>query len=257
MYIVLLNSILFYAQRSLRVLEDFKDQNKWGTYVAPVIYKSAVTEPRIGNRDFENKSILSLNFGADYIANPELTWTFRTGFHLNWLPYYNFEYRLSEEDLPNSFSNYTDAVKEKKLGQLIISVPLFIEHKTQVSSQIYFSAYSGIDLAYLKDGQVRFSATYSSEELNESREVFGFYTDTSSDKFFFYPNFVIAPGFYFMGKKLILQTSLVYQRPIIGYFKGEYQFSFLETENSRGEYELSGEYLGLGINLFLKKSKNQ
>lgn len=252
---VTLIAIMFYSQANSQDLgigfESFENQSKWGLYVAPVYYQKAHSKPKTGEYELKNKNITSFNFGLDYVASPQNEWTFRSGIHLNILPYYNFEYEILDNDLPDTFFAQ-DRVELKELGQLILSVPLQIEWKKQMGNKLFFSVSSGIELVYLRPGAVSVTYAYIREELQEAREVFAFYAETKKTSI--YPNFIIAPGFYFISSKVIFQTSLVYQKPIIGYFKGEYQFGNLDiSAPTRGNYKLSGEYFGLGLTLFLKK----
>lgn len=248
-----INIALGQSNSSKSQFPEFASYKTWGFTFNPVLNRAPNYTRTLGNIDIKGNSIPGVNFGFNKVIQPERELSFRYGVHLNLLPLESIQFRLPDGDIPG-FTNFES--NERTLGQLIISVPLEMELKKQMGSRIYFSARIGVNLTLLREGSVEGTVSAFVEDLNEGREIFGIRGQTR--KFPIYPNLKISPGFYFMTKPILYQVSIIYQKAIPNYFTGEYLFDNLEiSERTEGTYSLSGDQLGIGITLFLRKSQKK
>jgi hypothetical protein len=128
-----------------------------------------------------------------------------------------------------------------------------------MAEKVYFNLETGFQFLIMQKGAFETGLLLSDLEISETREVFGMYGENQgADDFFPYPNFVISPGFYFTLNKMLIQTNFVYQKSLVTLYKGEYLFDNLnQSPRSRGDYKLSGDYIGLSFNIHMLKKENR
>lgn len=232
---------------------EFANYRTWGYTVNPVINRAPTFERTSGNVEVRGLPVPGFNFGFDKVFRAEREFSYRYGIYLNLLPITSYEFSLPDGDIPNrDLFNFS----ERRTGQLVISIPLEIELKKQMGSKLYFSGKIGVNLSILRQGSVLNTVTTTLPEINEVRQIFGVRSLTR--EFPLYPNLKISPGFYYMTKRVLYQVSIIYQKAIPNYFRGEFLFDNLDiSERTEGNYTLSGDQIGLGITLFLRKSKKR
>ncbi len=234
---------------------NFEGFKKVGYHLSGVLYKKADIDKKYGDYKLINYPIVSGRIGFDYAFNHQKNWSFRTGLYLDLIPFYNVEFEFKPEDLDFIDWDLEGSLhwNKKQTNKFVFTIPFLIEGKLQMGKKIFFSAMGGLDFTILNSGQFDFVVSYGNN-LNEGREVFAMYGETSG--FFIYPSLRLGPGLYFVTKKALYQLQLTYKKSLVPYFKGEYQFGNLDvSEPTRGDYKLSGDFIGLGLTMFLKKKK--
>ncbi|RDI05474.1 hypothetical protein [Flavobacterium sp. AG291] len=230
---------------------DFREYQKVGLFISPVLYSKAKVTRDYGDYILNNKKTANINFGFDYLIRPEHKWAFKTGLHLDMVPMYNFSATIKEGDLWPEYNNFEIAAIDRY--KFNFTIPLLVQIKKQMGYNLYFNLETGFNMMLMQKGGYSYSAAFSNEDMSETREVFAMYADTNGP-LIVYPNLVVSPGFYFALSGVLLQTNVIYQKPLIGFFEGEYQFgNLLQSGNTRGDYKMSGEYIGLQFTVHLKK----
>ncbi|MDR6301292.1 hypothetical protein [Mesonia maritima] len=124
-----------------------------------------------------------------------------------------------------------------------------------MGNSLFFYTNGGFDFTLISKGGTELSYSYGDEFLKEERQVFVLYENTSG--FFIYPSLRIGPGLYIISEKVLYQIGFVYKKSLVPYLKGEYQFGNLEeSKPTRGNFKMTGDFLGLGVTIFLKKKIN-
>lgn len=248
------------SAQNKNIYPAFKKYMSWGLYVSPQIYKKAETTQKQGTLNIENLPMQTWGFGFTKLIHPENKFAFKTGFYIQVTPLYNYNINIKKEDL---FGAYTKEDFTHKMNasfyRPIITIPAFVQFKKQMAEKIYFNLETGFQFLIMQKGSFETSLLLTDPEISESREVFGMYGENQgADDFFPYPNFIISPGFYFTLNKMLIQTNFVYQKSLITLYKGEYLFDNLtESPRSRGDYKLSGDYIGLSFNIHVLKKENR
>ncbi len=105
---------------------------------------------------------------------------------------------------------------------------------------------------YFPNGGADMVYAMTSQELSETREVFGLKLESPKNSF--QGSFVVGTGFSYAMDKVLLKANLIYVMNFQNTISGEYQFANLFTSpDTRGYYDLSGNYLGLLFSVSLKK----
>jgi hypothetical protein len=250
---IALNSGLFaQGNKEYPVLSKF---SKWGIVAGPVLYNSAKIYPQYGDYTFDNRPIWGFNAGIEYDFNPDRKWSLTTGLILAYEPVYKIHYCIKEEDL---YPEYTeDAVdKAKMYAMLSFSAPLLVRLNIQVDKKIFANFSTGLKVMYFPSGDASFSLMFHNGDGTEAREVFGLRLESPDNAF--QGSFVIGTGMSVLLDKILLKSNLIYVMNFQNTITGEYQFGNLFTSPpARGDYELSGNYLGLLFSVSIAKNKNK
>ncbi|MBA3986300.1 MAG: hypothetical protein H0X63_06975 [Flavobacteriales bacterium] len=240
-----------YSQNNPKTeFEVFKDYKRLGYTVRPVFYSKATINRKFGDYELINKKTFNFNFGFDYLIHPERKWAFKSGLHLDIVPLYNIEFDIKEGDIWSGYEGYQE---DSNIYKLNFAIPLLVQFKKQMAYNLFFNLEMGFHFMIMQQGGFDVTYLFSNEELSESREIFAMYGNATNPTSI-YPNLILSPGFYFTFPGILLQTNVIFQKPIVPFFKGEYQFgNLLESGPTRGDYKNSGEYLGLLFTVHLKK----
>ncbi|PIX08247.1 MAG: hypothetical protein COZ75_13035 [Flavobacteriaceae bacterium CG_4_8_14_3_um_filter_34_10] len=250
-------SLISFSQEKKQIFyPEFEGFKKIGFFIAPVMYQKASIDRKFGEYEIINKNILSFSFGFEYVKNHTKEWTFRSGLRFDLVPFYNIEFVIPNFDLDGFGGMNLEDDNLRNVSKINITIPLLYEVKKQMGENVFFSAYSGFNMMLMQPGRFELGYHYAPDSNpNEGIQVFGLYGEATNPTII-YPNFVISPGFYFVFNKSIMQLNIMYQKALVKHFKGEYQFGNLEVSPpSRGDYILSGNYLGMSLTMFLKKKK--
>ena len=230
-------------------LNSFSDYGKWGYSITPLLYNKASITRNFGNTILHNKSIPSFQIGAIRHFYRDKSWSFNTGVNLTLLPFNNLFFTLKKEDV---YDGLDGEEFFKEYGYLYFSIPLNLEFKKQLSKTIFYNASLGINIYYLTDSRQEFNFFLANEDLAEEREVFALFQETQDNKI--QASMVIGTGFYFMFKRFMLQTNIIYNKNFQNLWEGEYQFgNFFVSEPTRGNYRVSGDFIGLSTTVYFKK----
>jgi hypothetical protein len=232
-----------------------KKYRKWAIVTGPVLYNRAKIYPQYGDYTFENRPMWGFNAGVEYDFYPDRKWSFITGFIVALEPVYNVRYRIKKEDIYSQFTeDWVDNVKMYAMPS--VSAPLFIRLNIQVNKNIFANFTSGIKVMYFPSGDAECSIVFHNEDDTESREVFGLKLQSPDNAF--QGSFVIGTGVSFALNKFLLKSNIIYIMNFQNTIAGEYQFGNLFTSPpTRGDYELSGNYLGLLFSVGIAKKKNK
>lgn len=229
------------------------EYRNWSIILGPVIYNKATLTPQYGEYSFVNKPILGYNAGFEYDFYHIEKWTLTTGFIWSKEPVYNLEYVLKEEDIYSHFNG--DLYDYSKMyAMLSFSFPLYVKRNFQVARNLYLQPFTGLKVKYFPAGSATLSVNIYNEDQSESREVFGLRLE-SPDNYIQYA-YAIGIGSSYGMKKVLIKANIIYSINFQTLISGEYMFgNLLVSPESRGYYELSGNYLGLLFSFNLKKGK--
>lgn len=228
--------------------------HKWGIIAGPVLYKKAKLYPQFGNYSFDNKPIWGFNAGIEYDIAPERSWSFITGLILAYEPVYNLHYRIKKEDL---YPVYTeDATGDVKMyANPSFSIPLLVRYNYLIRRNSFIYIVTGFKLMYFPNGEASLTLIFRNEDPSEAKEVFGLRLDSPDNSF--QGSYVIGSGFAIALNNTFIKTTLLYVINFQNTIEGEYQFGNLAVSlPTRGDYKLSGNYLGLLFTVSFAKKKH-
>jgi hypothetical protein len=242
------------AQQKIEYTELSK-YRKWSFVAGPILYDKATLIPQYGDYTFENLKIPGFNAGFEYDFYPEKKWSFLTGFLVALEPVYSVNYRIYNKDLfPESEGDLSN--KTKMYALVSFSAPLMMHLKIKTGNKTFASFLTGLKAMYFPHGSADMVQAITSLELLESREVFGLKLESPENSF--QGSFVVGTGFSYAVEKVLLKANLIYVMNFQNTMSGEYQFANLFTSpDSRGYYNLSGNYLGLLFSASLRKGKSK
>ncbi len=234
------------------VLNNYR---KWGIIAGPVLFDRAIISSQYGDYSFSNKPTYGFNAGIEYNLHQSSKWSFTTGLIVALEPIYNIRFTIKEEDLyPTSESDLNGKAKMYAINSF--SLPLLVKLNIQASSKIFFNLTSGMKIMYFPSGDAEFTVTIANEDDTESRQVFGLRLFSPENSF--QGSFVVGTGFSYALEKVLLKANIIYVMNFQNTISGEYQFANLFTSpDTRGYYDLSGNYLGLMFSVSLKKGKGK
>ncbi len=250
--IIITSGVYAQADKEYYTLKKYR---KWGLVAGPALYNRAEIYRQYGDYTFENKPMLGFNAGFEYDFYPDRKWSFITGLVIALEPVYNVHYHIKiediyshfEEDLIDSFTSYSMSS---------FSTPILIRLNIQMKEKVFISFLSGFKVKFFPPYEALLIYSISNEDNTESREIFGL--NLHSHDNLFHGSFVIGSGISIAMKKVLLKTNFIYVMNFQNTFEGEYQFgNLLTSPPTRGDYELSGNYLGLVFTVSLAKRKDK
>jgi hypothetical protein len=229
--------------------------SKWSIIAGPVVYNKAEITPQFGNLLLKNKPMLGFNAGALYDFYPDRKWSFQTGLIVAKEPIYSISYTIQHSDLYETYPG--DLFDEYKSYSLYtFSFPLLLRLNFKTSKNIFVSFLTGLKAMYFPHGGEEYVYAISDEQLSDYREIFGLMLESPENSF--QGSFVVGTGFSYAMEKVLLKANLIYVMNFQNTITGEYQFANLFTSpDSRGYYNLSGNYLGLLFSASLRKGKSK
>ncbi|MCK9291066.1 MAG: hypothetical protein WCR58_10150 [Bacteroidales bacterium] len=235
-----------------KVYDELSKYSKWSIVAGPVLYDKAYLTPQYGEYTFENIPILGFNAGFEYDFYPDAKWSFITGLYFAYEPVYNLKFTLKEIDIYDHFEeDYSDHIN--MYANPSFSSPVLLRLNIQSGNRTFNSFLIGFKAMFFPRGEAEMTYAMSSLELSERREVFGLKLESPKNNF--QGSFVIGTGFSYALEKVLLKANLIYVMNFQHTIYGEYQFANLFTSpDTRGYYDLTGNYLGLLISIGLKKT---
>jgi hypothetical protein len=241
-------------QKTYSVLSKY---SKWSFVVGPSLYNKAKLTPQYGNDIPKSKRMPNIHFGITYDFHPDKKWSFVTGLLVAKEPIYSVEYEFNTYDLYEEYREepiYMD--KFKSYALYTFSFPILLRFNLQISKNKFLAFQIGLKAIYFPPGEEDLIVAFSSEELMETREVFGLKLESPTNSM--QGSFVIGAGFSWAMKKILFKTDFIYVMNFQNTISGEYQYAnLLVSPDSRGYYDLSGNYLGLLFSVNLKKGKKE
>lgn len=243
--------VLSQAQNNVEYHVLNKHRN-WGIVAGPVLFDKATIAPQYGDYSFINNHSLGYNAGVEYNFYQNRKWSFTTGLITSVEPIYNVQFTIKKDDLyPGRVNDLTDRVKSYSLNSF--SSPLLLKLNIQASNSIFINVTTGLKIMYFPDGSADMTITITND-VDEERQVFGLKMESPEN--IFQGSFVIGTGLSYALEKVLLKANFIYVMNFQNTISGEYQFANLfSSQNTRGYYDLSGNYLGLMFSVSLKKSK--
>lgn len=243
-----------YSQEQ-KVYYELSKYSKWSLVVGPIVYNKAELTPQYGELTFKNKPMLGFNAGVMYDFYPDRKWSFQTGLLVAKEPIYSISYTIQHNDLYETYpGNLIDEYKSYAL--YTFSFPLFLRLNLQTGNNSFASFLIGLKAMYFPHGESEYVYAISDEQLSDYREIFGLKLESPENSF--QGSFVIGTGFSYALEKVLLKANLIYVMNFQNSISGEYQFANLFTSaDTRGYYDLSGNYLGLLFSVSFKKSKGK
>jgi hypothetical protein len=238
-----------------KVHAGLAEYSKWSFVAGPVLYNKAGITPQYGNLTFENRNMPGFNAGVMYDFNPDRKWSFQTGLLVAKEPIYSVRVRIDHNDIyPEWPGDLND--KFKAYAIYTFSFPLLLRLNVQTGDHSYASFLTGLKAMYFPSGQQELTWAISSDELADYREIYGLKLESPENTM--QGSFVIGTGYSLARKKVLLKATLLYVMNFQNTITGEYQFANLFTSpDTRGYYNLSGNYLGLLFAVSFKKKSDE
>jgi len=238
-----------------KVYHELSRFSKWSIVAGPVIYNKAVLTPQYGDLTFKNRPMWGFNAGILYDFYPDRKWSFQTGLIVALEPIYSIEYEILKNDL---YSSWTEDLADKAEMYAIYSFssPLLINLKLKTGKRTFANFSTGLKIMYFPNGQSEFIVSISDEQISDHREIFGLKLESPKNSI--QGSFIIGAGLSYVMEKILLKANLIYVMNFQNTISGEYQFANLFTSpDTRGYYDLSGDYLGLLFSVSWKKFKRK
>lgn len=213
--------------------EVFKEYSNFGIILSPRVQFKSNSNTTLGNDPFIHNAGFTGGVGLNYIFRPEKTWSYRMGIHYNFNNETNFNLKESSNNITFKSSTYS------------FSIPIEAEYKKQLFKNMIWTTKGGINITFIN----RF------DSASTSFDDFSLIYEPVSDGV--YTNLTLSSGFYFIFKPFILQTSLIYQKNIPAFLKGE--FTTVNSNNliqNQGTYKTSGDFIGLELIIYPRFKKN-
>jgi hypothetical protein len=232
----------------------FDKYRNYGFSVAPVFFRKASIDRKYGNMILNTNPTFNLTYNIKKYFRKEKEWSYFAGIKLNVISSANNDFILKAYDIPFDEDYYYEDSQIEHHHYL--SGLLGVENKMQISNNLFFNANVSVNVSYLQNGGIYSSVTIADEETQIYRENFALRSYTQDNEI--QGSATISAGLYFPLKYFLLQTNVVYNKNFQNILEGEYLFGNLfVSESTRGDYKLSGDYLGLSFTVFLKKSKKK
>lgn len=230
---------------------ELSKYSKWSLVAGPVLYNKAKLTRQYGDLTFENKPMLGFNAGLLYDLNPDKKWSFQMGLIVAKEPIYSIRFKILNNDLPSYYQGDLED-NYKSYALYTFSFPLLLRLNIQTGRNTFASFLTGLKAMYFPSGSSDYTYAISSQEHADFREIFGLKLESPENSF--QGSFIIGTGLSYTLEKVLLKANLIYTMNFQNTISGEYQFANLFTSaDTRGYYDLSGNYLGLLFSASLKK----
>jgi len=234
-----------YSQNNL----FFEDNKKWGIVIQPIVYNKAFVSKDYGATVYDSQYSPSLKVGIlyDFFQNRQLS--IKSGLLTGLMPVINGKFKLLDSDIFFEDDFYFDESPIR--SSLILSLPIQIEYKNFNYKNSIWNFGVGIQLNLIPESSIGEGVFLFDDVSGENREVYASYADSNSS---IDVDLVFTYGIYFKIREMILNTSLLYHHSLKNKFEGEYQFgNLIESEPTRGEMNISGNYFGISFTAYFKK----
>lgn len=254
LFLILFLGAELFAQKNKEYIALSKFR-KWGIIAGPVLYNKGKIYPQYGDYSFENFPIWSYNAGIEYDFYPDRKWSVITGIIVALEPVYNIQCTFRAEDIYDQFEvDFAD--KYRAYAMPSMSAPLLIRLNIQVNKRLFANFISGLKVRYFPPGEQELSVVFHNRDDTESREEFYLYAASPDNSF--QGSFVTGAGLSFAFHNVLLKSNLVYSMDFQNTMEGYYEFkNLLTSPPSGGDYESSGNFLGLLFLVSIAKNKKK
>lgn len=138
----------------------------------------------------------------------------------------------------------------------IAYLPITVEYMLFDKSKINFSFGAGFGLSFYEftDLETRTLRIGSQDVPKQIMHI----ANQTNNKNPFYTSVHIEANVYFKTKGFLLKANIIYNKSFKPYRTGDYEFLNLElSPNTKGKFEQSGDFLGVGLTVYLKKQKKR
>lgn len=245
-------SILAQEYKFYPVLSHYSN---WGIVAGPALYNKAHIFPQYGDYTIESKPMWGFNAGIEYDFSPAGKWSVITGLLVAYEPGYKIEFTIKQEDI---YPHFTEDCSYKTNMYAFYSFhsPLLVRLNIQINQNMFANFISGLKVMYFPHGSGSLSVVFHNEDDTESRQVFFLECDSPDNSF--QGSYIIGTGISIALDKMLIKSNLIYvwnfQNTMEGYYMFDNMFS---SAPAGGDYELSGNYLGLMFSVSLAKKKHK
>ncbi len=232
---------------------ELRKFRKLGLTAGPVLYIPARIYSQSGNYTFDNKPMWGFNAGIEFDLFPAKRWSFISGLLVALEPVYNIEIQIKEEDI---YPYYGEALTDhyRSYSMTSLSIPLLVRLGLQAKEFLFINFLAGFKVMLYPHGTSDLTLSISNEDNTETREIFGL--KLQSPENMIHGSFVLGAGVSYVINKVLLKSNLIYVMNLQNLIEGEYLFdNLLVSHPSRGDYKLSGNYVGLLFTVGLAKKK--
>lgn len=245
-----INFALYSQNQKFKIFENYRN---YGFEVSFVRFNSASTTINQGDYILNNYSDTNFNYSIKRYFKKENEWSYFTGLSYNKTPDLNFDFTFKEEDIQGIDDPYMSYFAPKDVYKYF-STMIGVENKLQLAKNIFFNANFSLNLSYVQNGHESYIIAISDEDEEITREVFGILISTQDNEI--QGSAKVSAGVYIPLKFFMLQANICYNKNFQNIFEGVYVFdNLLVSERTKGDYKVSGDYLGISLSIFLKKHK--
>ncbi len=222
----------------------FNNYHKWGVTGQYNIFPAAdITPTNNANLDYKILKDKLFSFGFTYNFYQKKRWNFKARLQLQWFGNTEDLFISKEETvLPINLSLNTRSTRD-----LILYFPITTEYVFFKKGNINIALGGGLALSYYG-----FSDLVISKLGVDDIPIFiSNYINSTNP---FYTSGHIEASVYFKRKKIMFQTSIIYNKSFKSYRTGKYEFKNLDASPvTRGYIDQSGDYIGVSLTVYFKK----
>jgi hypothetical protein len=247
---VLLSSLFSTSQDLLEpAYPEFGEYKKWGYHLGFMTYDATKNVNPTGPYVLDHEAQNGFSVGFTKLLRAEYAISYKIGIYYQSTPVYKTTLLLRNEDAffqPQRRDLY-------RVSRFNFHIPLLVQFKKQLDTNLYFNIESGLMLALIQPGSADTTSAKFVTSLEDKRVVFGIRAENITQSWIL-PNLIISPGIYYMTEPALYQLNFIYQNSLIRYYEGQYVVDNLAvSERSESDTTLSGDYIGISFNIHLRK----
>lgn len=220
----------------------FKTYKKWGLTTQFNVFDGSTNTPAILSKShYELLKSKMPAVGVEYNVYQTGNWNFKTGLQLQFFTDSDKEF-FADEDMASGVDWSITTIWG---AEIIVYLPLSVQHIFPVSPKTDLTFTGGIDFSYFKYNEKGWG-DFTVDDV----EMFNYSYDGDN----FFTGAHVELGAYFKRKGLLIEPYVTYKKSFKDFQTGEFTFKNLQTVPDQ-TYQLSrsGDYIGGGVRFYLKK----
>jgi len=236
-------------------MHPYSNYRNWGIHYSLDLYKKASSYGEYGNVHLTHHRTTAMSFGLGYSFLYKTNWSFTSGFEIRKEPIHHASYILRKEDL-FPYSESPQSSTQKQFWKHSFSLPLVATYTIPINRRLFVDIIGGIKAMYYPKISFPLFDEVIEDFGNETKVIL--LGNIKSHDQVFSGSLIVGSGASFLFKQLLVQTNLKYIYNFRNNIEGEYKFiNLLQSSDSGGKFNLSGDYLTLEFVFRLRKSQKQ